>query len=38
MNKNITFVFNEGRAKRLEKDTKGPKEFFIRTTFFRKIT
>ena len=36
MNKNITFVFNEGRAKRLEKDTKGPKEFFYSYNFFQK--
>ena len=35
MNKNITFVFNEGRAKRLEKETKGPKEFFYSYNFFQ---
>lgn len=36
MKKNITFVFNEGRAKRLEKDTNGPKEFFYSYNFFQK--
>ncbi len=36
MNKNITFVFNEGRSKRLEKDNKGPKEFFYSYNFFQK--
>jgi len=36
MKKNITFVFNEGRAKRIEKDTNGPKEFFYSYNFFQK--
>ena len=36
MKKNITFVFNEGRAKRLENDTNGPKEFFYSYNFFQK--
>jgi len=36
MKKNITFVFNEGRAKRLENDTNGPKEFFYSYNFFEK--
>ena len=36
MKKNITFVFNEGRAIRLEKDTNGPKEFFYSYNFFQK--
>lgn len=35
MNKNITFVFNEGRTKRLEEGKKVPKEFFYSYNFFQ---
>lgn len=33
--KKITFVFNEGRTKRLEKDPNGPKEFFYTYNLFK---